>query len=64
MSPEKGPVGLNISPAPTEEELAAIMAAYEALWPKPILSTEPESSPRWHYAGRWWSKRPRYGGWS
>ena len=64
MSAAEGPVGIDISPAPTEEELAAIMAAYEALWPKPSTSSEPDVSPRWRYAGRWWSKRPRYGGWS
>ena len=26
-----------ITPAPTEEEAAAIMAAVEHLWPKPVL---------------------------
>ena len=64
MSPAVELAGIQVSPAPTEEELAAIMAAYEALWPKPSASSEPEDSPRWRYAGRWWSKRPAYGGWS
>lgn len=64
MSTADGFVGLQVSPTPNEEELAAIMAAYEVLWPKPDSAIEPEDSPRWRYAGRWWSKRTHYGGWS
>ncbi|MDC0359534.1 hypothetical protein OAM92_02265 [Acidimicrobiales bacterium] len=64
MSSPADSAGIQVSPAPTEEELVAIMAAYEALWPKPSASTGPEGSQRWRYAGRWWSKRPAYGGWS
>ncbi|MBT5140441.1 MAG: hypothetical protein HOH36_17395 [Acidimicrobiaceae bacterium] len=56
--------GIQVSPAPTVEELAAIMAAYKALWPEPSASIAPEGSQRWRYAGRWWSKRRAYGGWS
>ena len=40
------------------------MAAYKALWPEPSASIAPEGSQRWRYAGRWWSKRRAYGGWS
>lgn len=46
-----------MSPAPTDEEAAAIMAATEALWPKPLLAAkEPEAESRaWRFSGRWWS---------
>lgn len=38
----------------TEEELAAIVAAYEALWPRPVSMTEPPTTPAWRFSGRWW----------
>jgi hypothetical protein len=44
---------------PTEEELAAIVAAVEMTWPRPVVVTAPappDQSPRWRFAGRWWSK--------
>ncbi|MDH3754437.1 MAG: hypothetical protein OEU32_11260 [Acidimicrobiia bacterium] len=44
----------DISPAPTEDEAAAIMAAYEALWPKPAASRDVVAT-RWRFSGRWWN---------
>ena len=44
---------------PTEEELVAILAAAEALWPKPAVldgAPAPAETPRWRFSGRWWSK--------
>ena len=56
---------MEVRPDPSEEELAAILAAYEALWPRPVVAEAPDSSaPRWRFAGRWWAARPRYGGWT
>lgn len=52
-----------ITPIPDEEELAAILVAYEALWPRPSAATEPETPPRWRFAGRPWIRRAGYGGW-
>ncbi|MCC6434908.1 MAG: hypothetical protein IT196_07770 [Acidimicrobiales bacterium] len=51
---------LQITPTPDDEEVAAIMAAYEALWPKPVVlgggaGGAPEGS-RWRFSGRWGSK--------
>ena len=49
----------NITPAPTDEEAVAIVAAVEALWPRPVVSTELENplrAPTWRFSGRWWSK--------
>jgi hypothetical protein len=48
-----------ITPAPTDEEAAAIMAAVEHLWPKPVLLYTPEQSRRsaaWRFSGRWWAR--------
>jgi hypothetical protein len=43
---------------PTDEEMAAILAAIEVAWPKPATSTTLPASepPRWRFAGRWWTK--------
>jgi hypothetical protein len=43
-------------PDPTPEEMAAILAAVELLWPRPV-DDEPEPvAGRWRFSGRWWSK--------
>jgi hypothetical protein len=50
-------MSIAITPEPTAEEAAAIMAAYEAVWPKPlVLVGEPErTTPPWRFSGRWWA---------
>ncbi|MGB8861725.1 MAG: hypothetical protein WCC60_20895 [Ilumatobacteraceae bacterium] len=48
-----------ISPAPTDEEAVAIVAAVEAMWPKPVISADLENplrTPTWRFSGRWWSR--------
>ncbi|MDW3215893.1 MAG: hypothetical protein R8G01_17985 [Ilumatobacteraceae bacterium] len=47
-----------ISPAPTDEEAVAIMAAVEALWPKPAapVSGLRDRSAAWRFSGRWWQR--------
>ena len=48
----------SISPAATDEEAAAIAAAIDALWPRPMLAA-PTTSRRpsvWRFSGRWWSQ--------
>jgi hypothetical protein len=57
---------ISISPQPTDEEAAAIVAAYEALWPKPVIAvgTSERTTPPWRFSGRWWAsplvlRRPR-----
>ncbi|MGQ0831914.1 MAG: hypothetical protein ACT4OV_09575 [Microthrixaceae bacterium] len=48
---------MDISPTPTEEEAAAIAAAIEVAWPRAATSAPSTTeSPRWRFAGRWWSK--------
>jgi hypothetical protein len=50
-------VTVRIEPAPSEEEAAAVMAAMEALWPRPVSATSASRivSPAWRFSGRWWS---------
>ncbi len=58
---------LSITPAPTDAERAAIVAAVEAfgaeLRPRPAAATIPAPSPRWRYAGRPWRRRDNYSSW-
>lgn len=48
----------SIRPTPSVAEVAAIVAAYEALWPKPVVAAADEAatSPVWRFSGRWWRK--------
>ncbi len=48
----------SVSPAPTDDEVVAIMAGVEALWPKPVVAVDapPERSTAWRFSGRWWSR--------
>jgi hypothetical protein len=41
---------------PSPEEVAAIVAAVEAVWPRPVVAVGSPVPPRWRFAGRWWSK--------
>ena len=47
-----------VSPAPTDDEVVAIMAGVEALWPTPMIVDDaaPERSTAWRFSGRWWAK--------
>jgi hypothetical protein len=52
-------VNAEIHPAPTDEEAVAIVAAVEALWPKPVVLVEdqnPLRTPTWRFSSRWWAK--------
>ncbi|HWL42190.1 MAG TPA: hypothetical protein VNQ73_04550 [Ilumatobacter sp.] len=47
-----------ISPAPTDEEAAAIAAAVTSMWPQPAVPVRAEG-PRslgWRFSGRWWRR--------
>jgi hypothetical protein len=47
---------LDIRPTPTEEEAAAIVAAIEAVWPRPAAAMDEKRLPRWRFSGRWWNR--------
>jgi hypothetical protein len=39
----------------SDEEVAAIVAAIEATWPRPVVAPI-EAPSRWRFSGRWWTK--------
>jgi len=49
---------MDITPAATDEEAAAIAAAVEALWPRPTVTVGGADRPPavWKFSGRWWSQ--------
>ena len=53
----------HIEPRPSDEEMAAILVAYEALWPRLSAASLPEPPSRWRFASRPWLGRAGYGGW-
>lgn len=56
-------MSVTIEPQPTDDEMAAILAAYEALWPRTSAAVAPELVGRWRFASRAWTPRSGYGGW-
>lgn len=47
---------MDITPTPTDEEAAAIVAAVEGAWPRAVAEESRDSAPRWRWSGRWWTK--------
>ncbi len=51
-----------ITPNPTDEEAAAIVAAVDALWPRPTTTSagdvadDAARATRWRFSGRWWNR--------
>ncbi len=56
-------MSFTVEPQPTEEEMAAILAAYEILWPRPSAAVMPVPVGRWRFASRSWTPRTAYGSW-
>ncbi|MXW42632.1 MAG: hypothetical protein F4138_07860 [Acidimicrobiia bacterium] len=56
---------LQITPQPTEAEVAAIVAAYQALMAQSDAPTPSFQHPtnKWRFSGRWWMHSPRPGSW-
>jgi hypothetical protein len=52
------PSHLAVEGSPSDEEAAAIVAAVEALWPKPVVvaPAAPVRNTTWRFSGRWWSR--------
>ena len=57
---ESGPGGRPVDDA---EVIAAIAAAVEVCWPRPVPSVPKRearpATPAWRFSGRWWSKPPQ-----
>ena len=47
---------MEISPTPSDEEMAAIAAAIELSWPRAVIAGPAAGVSRWRFGGRWWSK--------
>jgi hypothetical protein len=41
---------------PSDEEVAAIVAAIEVAWPRAAAAGPSLDPPRWRFSGRWWTK--------
>jgi hypothetical protein len=44
---------------PGDDEIAAIVAAVEAMWPRPVVAAADEggaSVMAWRFSGRWWAR--------
>ncbi len=43
---------------PSPEELAAIIAAVELVWPRPVIAfpPRPPGPDPWRFSGRWWGR--------
>ncbi len=56
--PGSGSMRHQITPAPTDQEAVAIVAAMQVLWPRVMLSdTEVRiREATWRFSGRWWAK--------
>lgn len=57
------PLVSTITPAPTDEEMVAIVAALELAWPRPVVllsaPTGPSKATSWRWSGRWWAPTRR-----
>jgi hypothetical protein len=49
-------MAVDITPTPSDEEAAAIVAAIDAAWPRPGDGETRATAPRWRWSGRWWTK--------
>ncbi|HEY7628897.1 MAG TPA: hypothetical protein VH761_17635 [Ilumatobacteraceae bacterium] len=51
-------MNIEVSPSPSDEEVAAILAATEVLWPRQamIVPAPPLRRPTWRFSNRWWVK--------
>ena len=55
-SPAGPDVAVTRGGQPTDEEVAAIVAAVEVAWPRAAAAGGDEAPPRWRFSGRWWTK--------
>jgi hypothetical protein len=41
---------------PSDDEVAAIVAAVQCVWSRPRAAVVADEPMRWRFSGRWWSK--------
>jgi hypothetical protein len=53
-----GPLSVEVTSGgdPSDEEVAAIVAAVEVAWPRGAAAPAAQQAPRWRFSGRWWTK--------
>jgi hypothetical protein len=56
MSTSRSTIRITQGGEATDEEVAAIAAAIEVTWPRPVAAGAAEQPPRWRFSGRWWTK--------
>ena len=57
MTDRHAPVVASVRPEPEPGVLAAIVAAVEQCWPRPLPARDPgPTTPVWRFSGRWWAK--------
>ncbi|HET6953378.1 MAG TPA: hypothetical protein VFI47_23570 [Acidimicrobiales bacterium] len=54
--PTEAEVTVSSGGDPSEEEVAAIVAAVEVAWPRAVVADTATAPPRWRFSGRWWTK--------
>ena len=57
---------VDIGGSPSEAEVAAIVAAIEMTWPKPVAPSSQRTvtqSTAWRHADRWWAEGRLPSGW-
>ncbi len=51
---------VEISPGPTDDEAAAIVAALMFVGQPPVPPEGPPALTEWRFSGRWWHRASRY----
>jgi hypothetical protein len=49
-------VNVSVSPSASDEEVAAIVAAIEVMWPRAVVvvASSVVRKPTWRFSNRWW----------
>jgi hypothetical protein len=58
LPPIHPPSPSHTAASPSPEELVAIVAAVEVVWPRPVPEEQPVAPPAWRFSGRWWARPP------
>ncbi len=56
--PNTAPIQIEV-PGANQDEIKAIILAYQELWPEPITPPVADQSKVWRFSGRWWVDKPQ-----